>query len=164
VFVCLHTCEHIYVDTCSCMWRPGVEVVSYPPLLSTHAIEAGSFNQTQSSPIRLVHRLAYIVTATWAKDPSSVAFTDLWWVFWDFCLFCFVVVCVCVCACVCVCVCVCVYTYPFTYRGQRRVLDPLELESKASVNCLMRFWELNSGPLQKQPVFLTIKPFLQPQY
>ena len=47
----LHTCEHIYVDTCSCMWRPGVEVVSYPPLLSTHAIEAGSFNQTQSSLI-----------------------------------------------------------------------------------------------------------------
>jgi hypothetical protein len=40
-------------------------------------------------------------------------------------------------------------------EGQKRALDPLELELE-----VCECWELNSGPLQEQPVLLIAKPSL----
>lgn len=42
----------------------------------------------------------------------------------------------------------CVHVSARNQRGQRRALDPLELESQAIVKHPM--WDLNSGPLQEQ--------------
>lgn len=45
------------------------------------------------------------------------------------------------------CLCICMYIYQMcagTYQGQKRVLDLLELESQAVVNCLI--WVLGIGP------------------
>jgi hypothetical protein len=48
--------------------------------------------------------------------------------------------------------CMCITCVPGTH-GQKRVSDPLELESQKIV-C----WELNLGPLKEQPVLLTTEP------
>lgn len=45
--------------------------------------------------------------------------------------------------------------------GQKRSLDPLELESPSSCEPPCGCWQSNLGPLQEQPV-LNTKPSLQP--
>lgn len=57
--------------------------------------------------------------------------------------------------------CVC-DKYSSALEGQKRALDPLELELQAAVNHKHRCWELNSGPLQEQQLLLTTGPVLQP--
>jgi hypothetical protein len=42
-----------------------------------------------------------------------------------------------------------------------RMSDPLELELKDSCELLCRCWDLNSGPLEDQPVLLTTEQSLQ---
>lgn len=57
--------------------------------------------------------------------------------------------------CVCFLKCMSLYALvPGTCGGQKKALDPLELESQAVESCLMWYWEPNSGPLQKQQVLL----------
>lgn len=43
-------------------------------------------------------------------------------------------------------------------RGQKRALDVLEVELQVVVT---KVWELNSGPLEGQPVLLAAKPTFQ---
>lgn len=45
-----------------------------------------------------------------------------------------------------------------TLGGQKRTLDPLELEVTNSCELLCRFWELNLGSLQGHQVLVTIEP------
>lgn len=42
-------------------------------------------------------------------------------------------------------------------RGQKRTLDPLEVELQMIVS-----WELKLGPLEEKPMLLSIDPYLQP--
>jgi hypothetical protein len=42
---------------------------------------------------------------------------------------------------------------------QKRALDPITYGCEPPCSC----WELNSGPLEEQPVLLTIETFLLPQ-
>lgn len=51
----------------------------------------------------------------------------------------------------CVCVCMSVHV---ACRGQRRLLDSLELELQVVRSCYW-FWEPHPGPLQQQPVLLS---------
>lgn len=57
--------------------------------------------------------------------------------------------------------CVC-DKYSSALEGQKRALDPLELELQAAVNHKHRCWELNSGPLQEQQLLLTTGPVSSP--
>ena len=43
-----------------------------------------------------------------------------------------------------------------------KMLDPLELELQAVVNCHVGAGYTNRGPLEEQPAFLTTEPSLQP--
>lgn len=75
------------------------------------------------------------------------------------CPFKFYFLCQCVWLHVCMCtVCVC---GSGTCRGQKRVLEPLELELHTDV-CKVPHgcWRLNLGLLKEQPVLLTIQPEL----
>lgn len=59
-----------------------------------------------------------------------------------------------------VCACLCIMCTLGAHRGQKRILDSLELELQ-TVKAAM--WTLGSGPrlLEKQSVFLTTEPLLQ---
>jgi hypothetical protein len=46
--------------------------------------------------------------------------------------------------------------------AQKKVLDPLESELQGGCEPPCRCWDLNSGPLEEKPVFLTAELFLQP--
>lgn len=47
-------------------------------------------------------------------------------------------------------------------RSQQKASDPLELGLKSRVNLSVDAGELNTGPLQEQPVLFTTKVSLQP--
>jgi hypothetical protein len=49
------------------------------------------------------------------------------------------------------------YAVPGTFRGQKKEMDPLKLQLQMVVS-----WELNSGPLEEQPVLLTAEPSISP--
>lgn len=57
-------------------------------------------------------------------------------------------------------VCLCATCMPGADGGQKRVLDPLGLELADAADQSYEGWELNSGPLEEQQVFLTIEPLL----
>ena len=71
--------------------------------------------------------------------------------------------CVYVYLCVCVCVCVCIPTvYQLwlwvslkVYGGQKKGLDPMELEIQVIVSYSLWVPETNSGPLEEQQELLT---------
>jgi hypothetical protein len=50
------------------------------------------------------------------------------------------------------------FIYFMYMTHQKRALDPITDGCEPPCGC----WELNSGPLEEQPVFLTIEPSLQP--
>lgn len=56
--------------------------------------------------------------------------------------------------------CLCNTCVPGVYLGQNRVSDPLELELKVVVTTMLML-EIEPGPKEEQPVFLTIEPPLQ---
>ena len=64
----------------------------------------------------------------------------------------------------CVCIlpaCMSVTTYiPVACGGQERSSVPLELELQVCDQLLCRCWELNPGPLEKQPGLINAEPFL----
>jgi hypothetical protein len=47
-----------------------------------------------------------------------------------------------------------------TCRGQKRALDPLELELQMVVSCLVWMLGTKLGPLEEQPLLLTPEPSL----
>ena len=49
---------------------------------------------------------------------------------------------------------------PSACRGQKRESDPLGLNLQ-NFDLLCGYWELNPGPLDEQPMFLTAEPSLQ---
>jgi hypothetical protein len=53
---------------------------------------------------------------------------------------------------------ICEYTVD-VFRHQERAMDPITDGCKPPYGC----WELNSGPLEQQPVLLTSEPSLQPR-
>lgn len=61
----------------------------------------------------------------------------------------------------CLLVCLCNMCTSSAHRGQKRALDPIELESRMLVNCY-GFLESNSDCLQEQQVLLTLETSLQP--
>lgn len=62
-------------------------------------------------------------------------------------------------------VCICTRYVPGTFGGQKRALDPLELELQKTVCDSTKHgcWEVSLYSLQKHPVFLTAEPSLQLQ-
>lgn len=50
--------------------------------------------------------------------------------------------------------------YITIYQGQKRALEPLQREGQAAVS--HQCWELKSGPLEEQQVFLIAAPSLWP--
>jgi hypothetical protein len=61
----------------------------------------------------------------------------------------------------CLHICLCATCVPGSCGSQKRTSDPLGLELTDVYNLLCGCWELNSGPLEKQPVLLTSEPSLQ---
>lgn len=56
----------------------------------------------------------------------------------------------------------CIVCLPGALGGHNRVLDPLRLELEMVMSCKCRCKELTLDPLEKQQVFLTSEPILQP--
>jgi hypothetical protein len=50
-----------------------------------------------------------------------------------------------------------------THRGQKRTLDPLELELQIVVNCLIRLLGIDLHLLQEQQVLLPANPTPEPE-
>ena len=55
------------------------------------------------------------------------------------------------------------YMWVVSCRGQKRVLEPLELELQAVVRPLTVMLGTISGPLEGQEAFLTTEPSFQPE-
>ena len=53
----------------------------------------------------------------------------------------------------------CMFYMSGAYRGQKRALDPLELELQTVVNCHMGAGNQILIPLKEQPLLLTWEPF-----
>jgi hypothetical protein len=54
---------------------------------------------------------------------------------------------------------ICLFKYCFLQTHQKRASDPISDGCEPPCGC----WELNSGPLEEQPVLFTAKPSLQPK-
>jgi hypothetical protein len=63
---------------------------------------------------------------------------------------------------ICLSVCLCATCMLWCPKGQKRMLDSLELKLQMRVSCHVGCWELNLGPLKEQPKLLTAEPSLQP--
>lgn len=64
---------------------------------------------------------------------------------------------------VCLHVCLCTACVPGSKSGQKRVLDSLGAGVTDGYEPLGGCWQLDSGPLEKQPVLLPADPSLQPE-
>ena len=63
----------------------------------------------------------------------------------------------------CVCVCVCTTGTPGAHGGQKKALDPLDLDFQESEPpCGSQESNSNSGPLKEQQMLSTAEPSLQP--
>lgn len=51
------------------------------------------------------------------------------------------------------------YVYMGALIGRKKVSDPLELQLKGSLSCIMGVLELNSGPVEGQQMLATTEPF-----